>query len=283
MIRLFASDMDGTLLNEQHVISNENAASIKQLQQKGIEFMIATGRDYHSATHLLNAQGIQCALIALNGACIYTAYGTLIYQQAIVPEVSQELIDFLNQHEIDFVFQTQEGVYVFHMERFIQRVEAFTKQNTHDVHELTAAQMHDYIASAQPFEEYAYSTDEPILKFMVSSNNPADLMRVRQVFGKHTQLDITSSADDNLEITSHAAHKGLALQYYANHVGISMNETAGIGDSLNDYSMLQMVGYGFAMGNANQIIQSIATYHAPANTEDGVAHTIQRIIAGEFE
>lgn len=282
MIRLFASDMDGTLLNEQHIISHENANAIKQLQQQGIEFMIATGRDYHSATQLLNAQNIHCALVTLNGACIYTAEGTLIYQQAINTTACEALIDFLTLRNIHFVFQSQDNFYVSDMERFIASAEAFTTQHSDDIHDLTAAQMKAYISAAQPMDHFSNPVNEPILKFMVSSDCPADLTEVRMFFANNAHLDITSSADNNLEITSNFAQKGLALEYYAKHIGLSMSEIAGIGDSLNDRSMLKMVGYSFAMANANDTIKQIAKYPAPTHTEHGVAQIIHQIIAGKF-
>lgn len=282
MIKLFASDMDGTLLNEQHIISPENASAIKLLQQHGIEFMIATGRDYRSATQLLSAQDIRCAIVTLNGACIYNTEGTLIYQQAMNANACNALIDFLTKRDIHFVFQGREHFYVSDMQRFIARMEAFTKQNSDDVHDLTAAQMEAYVAAAQPITHFTNPITEPILKFMVSSDSPADLEEIRHFFGNNEHLDITSSASDNLEITSSLAQKGLALEFYANRIGLSMSEIAGIGDSLNDRSMLKMVGYSFAMANATPTIKQIAKYPAPANTEHGVAQIIHQVIAGKF-
>ena len=81
MIKLFASDMDGTLLNEKHVISKENAHAVKQLQAAGIEFIIATGRDYNMVRFLLDPHDIQCRVIGLNGATVYDVDGTLLEVQ----------------------------------------------------------------------------------------------------------------------------------------------------------------------------------------------------------
>ncbi|MCW6666055.1 Cof-type HAD-IIB family hydrolase [Aerococcaceae bacterium NML190938] len=282
MIRLFASDMDGTLLNEHHIISDENAAAVKQLQQHGIEFMIATGRDYRSATQLLNAQNIQCSIVALNGACIYDANGMLLYQRAIDPQATNELIQYLLAHNIQFVIQSDSNFYVADMKTFVESALAFTDRYGDNVHDLTVAQMRDYVAAAQELSAFSNPVAEPILKFMISSDRTSDLDNIRHLFDANPHLDITSSAPDNLEITSNAAQKGLALKYYATHKGITMQEVAGIGDSLNDRSMLQMVGYSFAMANAPEFIKQLAKYHAPANIEHGVAQIIAQVIAGNY-
>lgn len=75
MIRLFASDMDGTLLNSSGVISRYTADSIRRLQTCGIKFIVNTGRDYTSAKKELDAAGISCNMICCSGACTYDPYG----------------------------------------------------------------------------------------------------------------------------------------------------------------------------------------------------------------
>ena len=70
MIKLIASDMDGTLLNDKMEVSDENAQAIRDAQAAGIEFMVATGRGVTEATPLLAAQDLKPAFITLNGAMV---------------------------------------------------------------------------------------------------------------------------------------------------------------------------------------------------------------------
>lgn len=77
-MKLIASDMDGTLLNENGEISEANAEAVKIAVEKGIEFIVATGRSYHAANIPLQAAGITCPVVSLNGAVTYLENGKQI-------------------------------------------------------------------------------------------------------------------------------------------------------------------------------------------------------------
>ena len=79
MIRLFASDMDGTLLNNKGYISDRTIKAIKKLQKCGVYFIINTGRDYHAAKRELDAASISCDMICHSGACTYDVYGNAFH------------------------------------------------------------------------------------------------------------------------------------------------------------------------------------------------------------
>ena len=75
MIKLIASDMDGTLLNSNHKIPQNNIELIKFAQKNGIEFVVATGRAYYEALPALNDENIKCDVISFNGGIIYDKNG----------------------------------------------------------------------------------------------------------------------------------------------------------------------------------------------------------------
>ena len=91
-------------------------------------------------------------------------------------------------------------------------------------------------------------------------------------------LVVTSSFKTNIEVTHKDAQKGIALQYYADTLGISMDEVFAIGDNSNDVSMLKLAGYSVAMGNANQEAMETATYQTDDNKHGGVAKAIQKFL-----
>ena len=78
MIKLIASDMDGTLLNSDHKIPKENIELIKFVQKNGIQFVVATGRAYYEALPALNDESIKCDVISFNGGIIYDKNGNEI-------------------------------------------------------------------------------------------------------------------------------------------------------------------------------------------------------------
>ena len=97
MIKLIASDMDGTLLNANMQISEENIQAIKYAQSQGVEFMVATGRNRKEALPPLQEAGIDCAMITLNGAQVFDKSGTSLFTVPISKEKTRSLMDLLRE------------------------------------------------------------------------------------------------------------------------------------------------------------------------------------------
>ena len=72
--------------------------------------------------------------------------------------------------------------------------------------------------------------------------------------------------------------KGHALQYLAEHIGCTMEQTIAIGDAWNDREMIQAAGLGVAMGNAVPALKELADYVTLSNNEDGVKHVIEKFV-----
>lgn len=279
MIKLFASDMDGTLLNDTHIISERAAKAIKTLQQQGIVFMIATGRDECSARILLEPHDIQCPLICLNGAAMYDEQGQLCYSQPLNKKDVQQMMDYLYQHDLNFGFQTQNGFYTADFEDFKERVAKFIDVDT--ANDLTNAQLKEQFGHTYDVKEYNGTDD--VLKLMVFSEFSDKLAHFQQTFQSNPDIDITASSYDNCEITHRLAQKGLAIERYIQERGWTMQQVASIGDSFNDRSMLQMASYSFAMDNAMEPVKQLAKYLAPSNADEGVARIIEQFIEQTYD
>ena len=78
MIKLIASDMDGTLINSDHTISQENLEAIKEAESRGIKFAIVTGRAYDDVRPLIDEYNLDCECVALNGGEYYDKAGNVI-------------------------------------------------------------------------------------------------------------------------------------------------------------------------------------------------------------
>ena len=128
MIKLFASDMDGTLLNPNHVISDTTAQAIRDLQaQSDIEFLIATGRDYRSAKWLLDQHQLTARIIAVNGAATYDVKGNLEDVFALDLADTQTLIERFAVPETQTLvsLKSLNGYYVNDLSLYRGRMEAF--------------------------------------------------------------------------------------------------------------------------------------------------------------
>jgi Cof subfamily protein (haloacid dehalogenase superfamily) len=91
-------------------------------------------------------------------------------------------------------------------------------------------------------------------------------------------LTVTSSFEDNVELSDATAHKGTGLTAVAKHFNIPMEDTVAMGDNYNDSGMLEAAGLSIAMENAEDGIKKISDAVTLTNDEDGVAHAINKYI-----
>ena len=100
MIKLIASDMDGTLLDSCMQISPENAAAIKHATEQGVEFIVATGRNRTEALPALEQVGIDCAMVTLNGAQVFDKAGQSLFTVPIDAQTVTSILDLLDERDI---------------------------------------------------------------------------------------------------------------------------------------------------------------------------------------
>ncbi|WP_390410067.1 Cof-type HAD-IIB family hydrolase [Lacticaseibacillus jixiensis] len=286
MIKLIASDMDGTLLNDELQVSAGNAAAIRRAQAAGIEFMVATGRGLSEAQPLLATHQLHTAFITLNGAQVFNTAGELAVEAGIAPDLTQLILRTLQEDDLYFELVTNLGIYSNSRVRRIQNIaDVLVRLNPDTSYKiavaLAAARLElmniNYVAD---YQQLIAQPDVKVLKVIAfAQGGQAALAPARTVLENTGQLIITSSAVNNIEINATAAQKGLALQAYAEKKGYHLSECMAIGDNLNDESMITMAKYGVAMGNAIDHIKSIAWWLTAKNTDDGVAQAIDRAIA----
>ncbi len=111
MIKLIASDMDGTLLNKQMQISSENIAAIKEAQAKGVEFLVATGRAPSESQGILAKAGLHTGFINLNGAMVFNTAGKLIVNEPIPKDQSIKINKLLKDSGFYFEIVAADNVY----------------------------------------------------------------------------------------------------------------------------------------------------------------------------
>ena len=122
MIKLIASDMDGTLLDAHMSVSPENAEAIRFANDTGVEFMVATGRNYQEARAALDEVGIDCAMITLNGAQVFDKEGNSLFTVSIPNNQAISVLDILDANGIYYEVATNDGLY---SENQAKRIESF--------------------------------------------------------------------------------------------------------------------------------------------------------------
>ena len=285
MIKLIASDMDGTLLNHNHKIPKENVKLINFAKNQGIEFVVATGRAYYEALPALNEENINCDVISFNGGIVYDKNGTIISITPMVPKDLYYTIEILKSFDISYQLYTKNTIYTTSIETDINAYIDLIRSNGYepDVAHLRAEAQQKldlgYITEVENIELYLNEEENPPIKIIAISNDLSKLENATKLLSENTNISVTSSGANNIEIMHKNATKGEALKEIAKIYGINLENTIAIGDNLNDQAMLDIVGYSIAMKNGNTILKEEAKYVTEkTNSEGGVADTIFKLI-----
>lgn len=287
MIKLIASDMDGTLLNNDLVVPEENISAIKEAQKAGIEFMIATGRDIHEALPLLEKYHLHPAYITLNGAQVFDENEKVQVELPLNLEVSHQIISTLRKYKLYFEMVTNQGIFSnSKVQRINNIANLITNLNPDTPFKLAIAlsSARLELMKIQYIKDYDELLARPAINIFkiiaFDSNHPNNLISVKNdlINEFNSNIIITSSSKFNIEINDIHAQKGIALKKYADKKGISSDEIMTLGDNINDTTMIQYAKYSVAMENAVDSIKKIANYVTTRNDQAGVAKAIKKAI-----
>lgn len=275
-IKLVASDVDGTLINNEHKISSYTKEVVSKLKSKGIEFVIATGRSYDGALDIAKQLDIVkegYGLICLNGLRTYHLPGedyhelpTMSYEECVkMEELGKKYhMGILYCYDDIIYFQMEEIAYLdYTIGMKAERMRFFKDgSKTKDVKSLNDI-------------KHRFENGEGILKIVyVQSDDFMELIQPRVKKDLDPNYDALLVGQGWLEIMPKSVTKGEALIEYAQSMGIKPEEIMAFGDAENDISMISRVGHGVAMANGMDSLKAVASDIALRNDEDGVANYI---------
>ena len=285
MIKVIASDMDGTLLGEDHKIAPETLSAIKEACDAGIRFMICTGRNFPGAMNELEGADLACDYIVGSGAEVRDPRQQVVRSTAISPRLCREIYETVRKYPISVTFCTDGDDYRIGTEEeveesLIRQIQAFHLNQCRD--EIRDTELYQrmkrntrVISGIEELEKAGL----PVYKLFLFSGDLEMLDKIRRELEKNQEIAVSSSFENNLEITDVKAQKGPVLKEYIESLGYTMDEVMALGDSLNDYSMLSMdFGATVAMENAVPEIRRVAKYTTRSNVEFGVAYAIRELL-----
>ncbi|AWK49977.1 Cof-type HAD-IIB family hydrolase [Clostridium beijerinckii] len=283
MIRLIASDMDGTLLNSNHKISKENLEAIKKAESMGVKFTIATGRRFEDVKPLIDENDLRCQCIVLNGGEYIDEEGKVLEGIYIGRKEASQIIDMIIKENIVAEIYTNQGLYSVNtkeeaLTEVAYRIKAFDPKTSFE-EAIKYAETHPHFLDLnyiKDIDEFLNS-DIKIGKFVAFYNDEETTIKVKRKLESIERIAIASTFTKNIEINNKEAQKGLILAKVAEKMGIRRDEVMVIGDSFNDYSMFTEFPVSFAMKNAVPQIKEAAKYITDTNDNAGVAKAIYKI------
>ena len=283
-MKLIASDLDGTLLNEDGLVSKENATAIKKAIDQGIEFVVATGRSYEAASKPLQAAGITCPIISLNGAIAFSEDKRELRAVPLDHDIAKKVMNVCRDADMYIELFTNEGIYSGSREYFLEVLVDIMKSANPQISEQEVrekAELRFQFETVKFIDDYddVFTKENLIIyKVLSFSLEKEKLVEVRSILEGESQVEITSSGDINLEFNHPEAQKGIAVKMLAESKGIGIEDVMALGDNWNDASMLKIAGRGVAMGNAAKEIKNLCNYETKTNIEHGVAFAIEEVL-----
>ncbi|AIQ54684.1 Cof-type HAD-IIB family hydrolase [Paenibacillus sp. FSL R7-0331] len=241
--RLLALDMDGTLLNDEQLITPKTVEWIKKAVDAGVHVCLSTGRAFRSAMPYAEQLGLKTPMITVNGSEIWREPYELYRRSLMDPALIHRLYEIAEEYGIWFWAYSTEQVY--------------NRNNW------------DGDIMGREWLKFGYSTEDDDIRHKL-------LMQLQDLGG----LEITNSTPVNLEINPLGVNKAYGIGEVCRLLGIDMSQVVAVGDSLNDLAAIQAAGLGVAMGNAQETVQQEADAVVASNNEDGIAEVIEKYVLG---
>ena len=243
LIKVIASDMDGTLLNSQHDITEENVKAILKAKELGVHFIIATGRMYDSVKPFMDKYGIKCKYILMNGAEFRDENGELIESISMDKRKIKDILNILCKEDLIVELYTDDGSYTTNtkeeaLKEMVYRVQNFEKVQDYDK-ALEIAKEHEHFKTLKyidDIDKFIESSIE-IRKIITFSNDVEIIKKTKVELNDIGGLAVLSSFITNIEITDERAQKGYILKKVTENMEIKNEEVIAFGDSFNDYSL----------------------------------------------
>jgi len=263
-VRLFASDLDGTLLRSDGSVSDRTRAALAAVEASGRTLVLVTGRPPRWMAPVVEATGHTGLALCANGAVVYDlARERVVREHLIDPEVGTKVVAAIRAALPDVSFAVERSG-----SRGLGREEAYA---------LGYAPRGDVLVGA--VDELLA---EPVAKLLARSpdRDPDEMLaRVREVVGD--LVEVTHSSTSGLmEISASGVSKAVALSRLARELGVAADEVVAFGDMPNDLPMLGWAGHAVAVANAHPDVLAAADEVTASNDDDGVALVIQRLLPG---
>ena len=263
-IRLIATDMDGTLLDDRNELHEHFWPLVHELHQRGVLFCPASGRQYFNLLDRFAEVADELVFIAENGTLVMHQ-GREISSDALTLNDAHQLIRTMRSTIADgvdagIVLCGKRSAYIDRTDKvFVDEVDR-------------------YYTRLQTVDDLLTVTDDDILKVSVFDFGSAERTTAPALTDFHVTHLVTVSGAHWVDITSRTANKGRAIQHLQESFGITRAQTMVFGDFLNDLEMMDTADYSFAMDNAHPQLKQRARYLAPPNSENGVILTISTVL-----
>lgn len=247
MVKLIASDLDGTLLHPgSGDLAPRTIELIKQLTQKGIRFVAASGRQYHSMEYMFRELKDEVSFVAENGSLLID-HDQVLFRGNIHPDLAHRILTELkSQDSFSIALSREEGIYI--------------ENGNSEFAEHLRNEVHNKVIET----ENLLDITEGVLKIAICSSLDGTHIvdkyqkHLRDIFGN--EINVVTSGNIWIDFIAPNTNKAVALSKLLDHLHIDPRDCIAFGDQYNDVEMLQFVGHSYAMSTAAPGISYYSTY-----------------------
>lgn len=263
-IKAVAVDMDGTFVNSNNTYNRRRFAKVlDQLHDRGIHFIVASGRPLARLNRDFSGFMDRIDLVSDNGA-------VLVRDGKII-----------NTHT--FTYQNTLKIYQFIAQNFPNSSIIICGLNNSYILNGASSQFMHFMQFYYP--NYVLINDlseiptgEQIDKITTWTKASAEQIEdgFNQIYPE--KIHATSSGFNCLDIVPFGVNKASGLKYFLRYFNLKPENLMAFGDGMNDYEMMKLAGYSYAMKNGEDELKKVAKYEAPTNNEDGVLVVLENYL-----
>lgn len=266
-ISVVLTDVDGTLVTKDKVLTERALRAVKNLRERGIVFTVTSGRPPFGMRMLVEPLGLTMPMAAFNGGAIVMPDLSILDERLLPEYMLPALIDMIQTHGLD--------VWLF-------------RSSDWCVRSLTAPRVSRETSNIQQPPVVVPRFDEMltgVVKIVgVSDDHPrveACEAAVQRAFG--TQVSAVRSQPHYLDVTHPTANKGVVIERLSRYLKVPLSHIAAIGDQPNDVLMFKRSGVSIAMGNASDEVKRQAMFQTASYADEGFATAIEQVILPRAE
>lgn len=265
MIKMIATDIDGTILGRSFIFTEEVKECIKKLSKLGIKVVLVTGRMHSATVQIARELGLTTPVISYQGGLIMDG-DKILYEKTLDIKSAQGIINWAKSKQIHLNLYMNDKLYVERDDYAIQRYTAEREipYTVCDFQDLELANVNKILA-------INYEDADSVTKWVKTLNK------------KFPDLYIVKSTPYFCEISNVEAKKSCAVEFLSKYWGIKKEEVLAIGDQNNDIELLKAGGISVAMGNGTDEIKLFANYITDTVDNNGFVKAMERFVFSEVK
>ena len=261
-VRLVASDMDYTLLADDKSMPEDMPGRIRALEGAGALFAAASGRPLYTLRDMFPDSWDHMAFVTDNGAAV-VCREDVVFKSLIEPATVQALTEFTL--EGGYGLPTVCGLDACYVREQDRRYDDVFRTFYHN------------IVYVETLDHLAAEVNKFTVYFPEGNAVPMRDEVYAPAWGE--QLSVTCGGAVWIDIMNQGVDKGTGVERLCEHLGISVADVVACGDTDNDAEMLETVGHGYLVANAEERMERLADFRIPSNNERGVAQVIDAVLA----